>query len=102
VINRRLHKIQDTPTYQKIAAYADRIHLTKLDAIDFINNRLPLLPAKTFIYLDPPYYVKGEGLYENHYKHNDHELVSKAIASIQDKSRLVSYDNVPAICKLYE
>lgn len=98
----RFNKTDLISRIQKIATYSDRIHLTKLDAIDFISNQLPLLPKKTFIYLDPPYYVKGEGLYENHYKHNDHEQVSKAIASIQDKSWLVSYDNVPAISKLYE
>lgn len=98
----RFNKAELISRIQKIATYSDRIHLTKLDAIDFINNQLPLLPTKTFVYLDPPYYIKGEGLYENHYKHDDHELVSKAIASIHNKNWIVSYDNVPAISKLYE
>lgn len=101
-LDARFNKTDLISRIQKIAAYSDRINITKLDAIDFLTNFLPLLPQKTFVYIDPPYYVKGEGLYENHYKHDDHEQVSKVISNIQDKKWLVSYDNVPAICKLYE
>ena len=98
----RFNKPELISRIQKIASYSDRINITKLDAIDFLTNNLPLLPQKTFIYIDPPYYVKGEGLYENHYKHDDHERVSQAISKIKNKEWIVSYDNVPAICKFYE
>ena len=98
----RFNKPELISRIQKIASYSDRINITKLDAIDFLTNNLPLLPQKTFIYIDPPYYVKGEGLYENHYKHDDHERVSQAISNIKNKEWIVSYDNVPAICKFYE
>lgn len=98
----RFNKPELISRIQKIASYSDRINITKLDAIDFLTNNLPLLPQKTFIYIDPPYYVKGEGLYENHYKHDDHERVSQAISNIKNKEWIASYDNVPAICKFYE
>ena len=98
----RFNKPELISRIQKIASYSDRINITKLDAIDFLTNNLPLIPQKTFIYIDPPYYVKGEGLYENHYKHDDHERVSQAISNIKNKEWIVSYDNVPAICKFYE
>lgn len=100
-LDARFNKRDLISRIQKIADYSDRISITKLDAIDFLTNNLPSLPEKTFVYIDPPYYIKGEGLYENHYKHDDHERVSKAISSIQDKKWLVSYDNVPEILKFY-
>jgi DNA adenine methylase len=53
-----------------------------------------------FLYLDPPYYIKGAGLYENFYRHEDHveiaTLVGKLIAPW-----IVSYDSVPEIAAMY-
>src|SRR5690606_29260779 len=59
-------------------------------------------PKNSLIYLDPPYYVKGKGLYRNFYEHNDHEQIA---AALQSKSFgypwLVSYDNVSEIQQMY-
>jgi DNA adenine methylase len=85
---------------QKIASYAPRISLYNLDAKQFLTKTAPTLPKKSLIYLDPPYYMKGSELYENHYKPDDHTEIAGLVAKIKQRW-IVSYDNVPAIRKLY-
>jgi len=86
---------------QKIATFRSRISLTKLDAAEFIRDRLPELPKKSLIYLDPPYYVKGQGLYQNHYMHDDHANIANLVRNCIKQKWIVSYDNHPAIRELY-
>ena len=76
--------------------------LYNLDAIKLINKIKNRLPKKTLIYLDPPYYVKGEGLYEHHYQHQDHVAVAKLVTRKIKQRWIISYDSAPEICKLYE
>lgn len=86
---------------EKIARHRSRITLTSLDGADFIRNRVAELPLNTFLYLDPPYYVKGESrLYTNYYEAEDHAEVAEAIQAV-DRPWLVSYDQAPEIAALY-
>ncbi len=86
---------------EKISSYSSRITLYNLDAASLIANVLPSLPAKTLIYLDPPYYVKGKGLYEDHYAHDDHAKIAKLVTTEISQPWIVSYDNVDPIRELY-
>ncbi len=86
---------------QKIARYRSRIRTYCLDGADFISNVLPLLPERALIYLDPPYYVKGRGLYEHHYQHEDHKQIANLVPSIR-QYWVVSYDYVPEIDDMYQ
>jgi DNA adenine methylase len=84
---------------RKIARHRRRITITQLDAANFIRDRLPdLEPA--FVYLDPPYYVKGEGLYQNFYQHDDHAEIAQLVGGIDDPW-IVSYDATDEIRQLY-
>lgn len=85
---------------QKIASYAPRISLYNLDAADFLTEIVSGLPKQSLVYLDPPYYVKGRELYENHYKPDDHAKIAALVGKIKQRW-IVSYDAVPAIKKLY-
>lgn len=88
---------------QAIARMRSRIHLSNLDAITFLRGGLEKWPAKTLIYSDPPYYVKGRDLYYHFYQHSDHEAVAEFIRSeIQRQQWIVSYDNVAPIRELYD
>jgi len=87
---------------RKISRYRDRINLYRLDASEFITNVLPTIDQKAFVYLDPPYFSKGKGLYENSYEHEDHVRISDLIRNRLKKKWLVSYDFTPEICRLYE
>jgi len=86
-----------------IAKYRNRISLYNLDAKKMIQNLLPKLPTKSLIYFDPPYYIKGEGLYDSYYLHNDHVEIAKAISrNIKRQRWIVSYDDVPEVFELYK
>lgn len=86
---------------EKIASYGSRITLYNLDAETLITDVIPQLPETTLVYLDPPYYVKGKGLYENHYAHDDHARISKLVTESITQPWIVSYDNVEPIRELY-
>ena len=54
------------------------------------------------MYLDPPYYQKGQALYLNSYQHKDHLALRDLLAQHRDLRWIVSYDNVPQITELYD
>ncbi len=101
-IDARYNKDTLIARIKKIARYRCRIHLYNLDAIEFLTTLLPQLPTnKTFTYLDPPYFVKGQGLYEDYYRPEDHGEVARIVSAI-DHHWMVSYDNTPEIAALYD
>ncbi|MFL5330319.1 MAG: DNA adenine methylase [Gemmataceae bacterium] len=87
---------------ERVAGYGDRIQVYNLDAMALLKQEIPKpgLVGRSFVYLDPPYYSKGSQLYLNHYVPNDHIELSRFLHSAQFTWAL-SYDNVPAIRKLY-
>lgn len=101
-IDARYKKSELINRITNIASKKRYIHLTNLDALDYIKSKLPLLPKKSLIYFDPPYYVKGKGLYDNYYRHDDHIQVAQSIKSIKDYAWVVSYDDVPEIEEMYK
>lgn len=86
---------------QAIARVRSRIEFYQMDAIQFINTVTPALPAKSLIYFDPPYYVKGSDLYLHHYKHDDHVKIAKRVARLKRKNWIVSYDNAVEVRRMY-
>lgn len=87
----------------KIHLYRDRIDVHNLDATDFLKDVIGRSPDldDTLVYLDPPYFVKGSGLYLNHYQPDDHAGLSDFIKRQTGYRWLMTYDNVPEIRKLY-
>lgn len=88
---------------ESIAKMKRRIRVTRMDALKFLQANAAGWPAKTLIYLDPPYYVKGRALYYDFYQHHDHEQIAEFVKSNLVRQRwIVSYDNVPAIRSMYK
>lgn len=88
---------------EKIAQYSDSISIYNEDALSLLSKCKEFLPKKSLIYLDPPYYVKGQGLYRNFYEHKDHEAIAKLLQKKRfGRPWVVSYDNVEEIQKMYE
>ena len=85
-----------------IAAYADRIELHNEDAADLISRISNITPQNTIMYLDPPYYKKGRGLYMNYYNDSDHKTIRDVITNVNTIRWIVSYDNSTFIKSLYE
>lgn len=85
---------------ERIARYTDRIVLTQLDAHVFLKNVASKLPQRSLTYLDPPYFVKGQRLYANYYRPQDHASIATLLRSVR-QPWMVSYDNAPEIAALY-
>ncbi len=86
----------------KIARYRDRISLHNMDALAFMRTVLPRLPHRSLVYLDPPYFGKGKGLYENRYRPEDHKEVAEAVTRRLSLPWIVSYDTDREIAHLYK
>lgn len=100
-IDARFNKHDLITRIQRIASYSSKIRLYNKDASVFIKDYLPKVQLKSLVYLDPPYYAKGNSLYENYYCHEDHELISKLVSKIKHPW-IVSYDNIKPIKKMYQ
>jgi len=86
---------------EAIAAYRDRISIYNMDAMAFMQTVTRRVPAKSFIYLDPPYYAKGSRLYTDYYQHDDHKRIAKYVQTHVTQPWVVTYDNVDEIALLY-
>lgn len=101
-LDARMKKDVLTKRIMKIADHADRITVYYEDALSLLKRCKDFLPAKALIYLDPPYYVKGQGLYRNFYDHDDHLAIAKLLQTSRFSRRwIVSYDDVAEIRRMY-
>lgn len=102
-IDARFNRAELIGRVASIAKMKNRIRLTSMDAVTFLEAGLAYWPKKTLIYLDPPYYAKGRDLYYDYYQHDDHVRVEEFVAKcMATKYWIVSYDNVPTIRSLYK
>lgn len=99
-LDARFNKEDLVKRIQLIGRYRDRINVYNLDAVELLTKTVPTLPEKTLVYLDPPYYVKGSGLYRNFYNHDDHVEIGEVMSSVKHPW-LVSYDNSDEIKQIY-
>ncbi len=88
-----------TKRMRRVARYRDRIHLTNSDAVDFLAN-CSSLPKNSLLFIDPPYFRKGPGLYTSFYKPDDHAGLAKEVLKL-NSPWVVTYDDVPQIRHLY-
>lgn len=101
-IDARYRKEELIARIRRIASYADRIELHHEDAVDLVNHIAQTAPENTILYLDPPYYQKGRGLYMNYYDDADHERIRDVITHVDSLRWIVSYDNSAFIKSLYQ
>ncbi len=88
---------------EQIAERQSSIRLHNSDAERLIRKISPGLSKKTLIYFDPPYFVKGQGLYMHHYDPSDHASVASTVQKLPSHCHwMVSYDDHPEIRKLYQ
>jgi DNA adenine methylase len=100
-IDARFGKHELIRRIEAIAAYRDRISIHNMDAMAFMQMVTRQLPRTSFIYMDPPYYVKGSRLYTDYYRHNDHERIAEYIQTAVTQPWIVTYDNIQEITLLY-
>lgn len=76
----------------------DRITIYNQDALHFLKN----LNEDVFVYLDPPYYVKGKYLYMNHYSDKSHKELASLLQHDAKFKWILSYDDTPQIRSMYQ
>lgn len=101
-IDCRFNKAKLVERIKRIGIFASRISVTNQDASEFLVCLGKAADQKCLVYIDPPYYVKGAYLYQNHFDHEDHVSLAKVVQKIAGPSWLVSYDNVEQIRRIYK
>lgn len=96
----RFPKTRIISLIEEIASEKEKISLTNIDALQFIGDIVPTI-KNSFLYCDPPYYVKGRQLYLDSYKPDDHTAIADQLTAINPEPWIVSYDNTPEIQALY-
>jgi DNA adenine methylase len=86
---------------QNIASHRASIYLYHMEARRFIQNVLPGLDRRTLVFLDPPYYGRGQDLYMDLYSKADHRELAKDIIQTISQPWIVSYDDEPSISRYY-
>jgi DNA adenine methylase len=101
-IDCRFNKEELVSRIKRIGFFRTRICVCNMDASKFLSEYMTGISSKCFIYIDPPYYVKGAYLYQNHFEHKDHVNLAEIVSDIKDHKWVVSYDNAPQICEIYK
>jgi DNA adenine methylase len=100
-IDARFNARDLTRRIERIGRWSSRIEIYGLDGAEFLRTAAPRLPAKTLLYLDPPYYVKGqEMLYANYYGPDDHAEIARLVRTMR-VPWVVSYDDHSEVRALY-
>lgn len=89
---------------ERIRLYKDRITVSCMDAVRLLAQaeKKKLWPHdNTIVYLDPPYYVKGKGLYRKFFTEKDHSRLASFLNAGRHFRWIISYDDESAIRSLY-
>ncbi|MGH7242362.1 MAG: DNA adenine methylase [Phycisphaerales bacterium] len=102
LVDARFYRDSLCERIERIGRYRHRILVTNRDGLSLLrqlNRRRHAIP--TFAFIDPPYFVKGAQLYMNAFKPEQHEALAGFLTAPVGFSWVMTYDNVPAIRKLY-
>jgi len=103
-VDARFNKKDLIERIELIADYEERIEIFNLDAVAFLEKYITHLPLKTekvLVYLDPPYYKKGNDLYRHAFKKDDHINFADYFRRLENFRWLISYDDSEFIRNLF-
>lgn len=99
-IDARYNKPALIERIRKLGRHRRRVVLSNEDAVEYVCAWNESDSDSAFLYLDPPYFEKGEGLYDNFYDAADHAQIATAVSRLAHPW-IVSYDARPEITALY-
>lgn len=86
---------------KEISKLKRQISIYNMDAVLFIKTVIKKT-RNSFTFFDPPYYLKGPGLYTNFYKQQDHLMLAKTIqTNMKYRKWIVTYDACIEIKEMY-
>jgi DNA adenine methylase len=102
-LDARFNRVELAHRIERIASYRERITISNQDALTFLRSEVSnsKIVDKAFVYLDPPYYLKGSQLYLNHYGPDDHARLAAFVKRECDFLWVMTYDNIPEVQALY-
>jgi len=101
-VNARFTKKTIIGRLEKLKEFRNKIEVCKLDGIKLLRRLEQRKNASQhFIFLDPPYFQKGQSLYLNHYNNKDHEELSEFLRKSSLKKWIMTYNDVSYIKSLY-
>lgn len=94
-------RVEDlTRRIERIGRWASRIEIYHLDGLAFLAQIADRLGKHALVFLDPPYYVKGQELYANFYEPADHASLAGSVRRLT-VPWVVTYDDQPEVRALY-
>ena len=100
LIDARFKKENLIHRIQEIAKKKRQISLYNRDVRSFIKFFLPKY-NNVFLYLDPPYYKKGQELYKNFFTDKEHKEIAEYVKQLTC-DWIITYDNAIEVIELYE
>lgn len=100
LIDVRFNKENLIHRIQEIAKKKRQISLYNRDVRSFIKFFLPKY-NNVFLYLDPPYYKKGQELYKNFFTDKEHKEIAEYVKQLTC-DWIITYDNTIEVIELYE
>ena len=97
-IDARFNKDTLRDRLERIAAERDRIFVTGIDGIEFIDT---LDTQSTFYFIDPPYLKKGPTLYLNGLDSEYHVRLADKLRSMAAGAWALTYDDCDEVHQLY-
>ncbi len=102
-INERFTKKTIIERLERIKKYRNKIEVYNLDGIELLKRLESQKKSNQyFIFIDPPYFQKGQSLYLNNYKNNNHEELSKFLTKSSLKKWIMTYNDISYIKNLYK
>ena len=102
-INCRFQKKEIIKRIEKIASLKSRIKLYHCDANKLISGCLQNKITTSFFNIDPPYVQKGQRLYTNFFKKEEHIRLEETITKHLSKTQwVITYDDCDLVRDIYK